>query len=149
MEALVNQLWGFVEAYGVEIALLSLATIFLVGVVKLIFKKGFARINTNVKKAIYETLSLVFAYALTILWMYARTAWFNISTIPFDWVVSLKAASVTMLAVKAMYPVYENYGIRALVRLIGKFIASWFKKKDTNSAVAKNDTNSTDGPVNL
>lgn len=149
MEALVNQLWGFVEAYGVEIALLSFATIFLVGVVKLIFKKGFASINVNAKKAIYETLSLVFAYVLTTLWMYARTAWFGISTDPFDWMIALKTASVTMLAVKAMYPVYENYGVRALVRLIGNFIASWFKKKDTISVVVKDDTNSTDGPVNL
>lgn len=149
MEALVNQLWGFVQAYGLEIALLAFATIFIVGIFKLVFKKGFEKMNSNGKKAIYETLSLVFAYALTTLWMYARTAWFNISADPFDWMTALKTASVTVIAVKAMYPVYENYGIRALLRLVGNFILSWFKKKDSTTVEDKSSDSSDNSPVNL
>lgn len=148
MEALVEQLWGFVQQYGAEVALLAFATIFIVGVLKVIFKKGFASMNSNVKKAIYETVSVVFAYGLTTLWMYAKVAWFGMSAVPFDWSLTLKAASATLLAVKVMYPVYENYGIRALVRLLGNFVASWFKKKQ-KPEVANSSEDSKSGPINL
>lgn len=147
MEALVEQLWKFVGAYGLEIVLLAFVTIFLVGVVKVIFKKGFAKMNVNARKAIYETLSLVFAFALTTLWMYAKVAWFGLSSQSFDWMIALKSASVTAIAVKAMYPIYEGYGLRALVRLLGNFIVSWFKKGKKEEDKSSEDAES--GPVNL
>lgn len=129
MEQLIDQLWNFVYQYGLEITMLAFVTIFIVGIVKISFKDYFTKINKNVKKAIYETVSVVLAYGLTIIWMYAKVNWLGINGEEFELITSLKSASATLLAVKVMYPVYENFGIRELFKMFGNFVVSLIKKE--------------------
>lgn len=125
MDELVEQLYMFISQYGLEIFALAFATIFLVGVVKLIFKKKFEAINAQGKKVLYEILSLTFTLLLTSVWLAIKIYVLHWQVAPLTIEATLKVASTVGIAVRVMYPVYENFGIRKLLQLIG---AAIFKK---------------------
>lgn len=125
MDELVEQLYMFISQYGLEIFALAFATIFLVGVVKLIFKKKFETINAQGKKVLYEILSLTFTLLLTSVWLAIKIYALHWQVAPLTIEATLKVASTVGIAVRVMYPVYENFGIRKLLQLIG---AAIFKK---------------------
>lgn len=137
MDILVEQLWQYIQEYGMEVSLLAVASIFMLGVIKVIFKKPFGKMDATGKKAIYETLSMAITYGIVALWIYTRVTWFGLSTIAFTWDLSLKTAGAVYLLVKVMYPLYENYGLRTLLRVIGSWVLSWFKKKVEITATHK------------
>lgn len=147
MDAFIQQLWTFVQQYGIEIAGLAFATIFMVGVIKLMFKKPLEKVDKNGRKAMYEVISMILVYGLTALWIYARVAWFHISDVAFDMDLVIKTAGTAYVVVKVMYPLYENLGLRQLLRILGNFVLSWFKKKENE--VENKDDNSNSSTVVL
>ena len=142
------ELLDFILKYGAEVALIAFASIFLVGVVKLIFKKPLEKIEKANRKPIYEALSIVFAYALTSAWLAVRVAWFNMPVDPFSWALVAEKGSVVYVAVKVMYPLYENFKLRDFFHLVGRWVLTWFKKKD-KAVKATDDKNNTSGPITL
>lgn len=142
------ELLDFILKYGAEVALIAFASIFLVGVIKLVFKKPLEKIEKANRKPIYEALSIVFAYALTTAWLAVRVAWFHMPVDPFSWALVAEKGSIVYIAVKVMYPLYENFKLRDFFQLIGRWVLTWFKKKD-KKAVADNKDNNTSGPTIL
>ena len=120
---------NFVVKYGAEVALIAFASIFFVGLFKVLLNKPLSKIEKSNRKPLYETLSIVFAYGFTALWIWAKVALFNMPGDPFTWALLAEKGSLSYIAVKVMYPLYENYKLRDLVQLIGKGIVSIFKKK--------------------
>lgn len=142
------ELFDFMMKYGAEVALIAFASIFLVGVIKLVFKKPFEKIEKANRKPIYEALSIVFAYALTTAWLATRVAWFHMPVDPFSWALVAEKGSIVYIAVKVMYPLYENFKLRDFFQLIGRWVLTWFKKKDKKAVADKKDNN-TSGPITL
>lgn len=143
------ELLDFILKYGAEVALIAFASIFLVGVIKLVFKKPLEKIEKANRKPIYEALSIVFAYALTTAWLAVRVAWFHMPVDPFSWALVAEKGSIVYVAVKVMYPLYENFKIRDFFHLIGRWVLSWFKKKADTKTASTEDKNNTSGPITL
>lgn len=142
------ELLDFILKYGAEVALIAFASIFLVGVIKVAFKKPLEKIEKANRKPIYEALSIVFAYALTTAWLAVRVAWFHMPVDPFSWELVAEKGSIVYIAVKVMYPLYENFKLRDFFQLIGRWVLTWFKKKDKKAVADKKDNN-TSGPITL
>lgn len=123
---------NIVVTYGLEASCIALVTIILIGIIKLIFKKGLAEAGSAACKSIYESLSIVFAYGLSAAWLALAVNVFHLKTIDLDWKVFLEQGSIAYVVVKVMYPLYENYHVRDLLKLLGNAI---FKHKTTSTAV--------------
>lgn len=146
MEMLIK----FIEQYGLEVSLIAFATIFLVGVFKLILKRPLEKIEKTNRKPIYETLSIVFAFGLTAAWLAVRVAWFHMPVDPFSWKLVAEAGVGVYAAVKVMYPLYENYKLRDLLQIIGRWMLSWFSHKEGSVKPEDEEGNSThNGPTVL
>lgn len=104
------ELTGLVIRYGIEITVIGILAIMCVGAVKMIFKKQLANIGKPNSKVIYETASIVFAFILTCLWL--------LITKEFDWKGLLEKGALVYVAVNVMYPLYENYRLRDLFKLL-------------------------------
>lgn len=142
----MEQVLEFINKYGTVPALTGLVVIFLIGCIKLIFKKPLEKIDKANRKPIYEVLSLVFSYGLAALWILVRTKWFGIAGDPFSWNGVVITGSSVYVAVKVMYPLYENLRLRDLVQLIGKAFVNLFKKKKKAEV---NEDNNNNGPIVL
>jgi len=124
---------NIVLTYGLEASCIALVTIILIGIVKLIFKKGLKDAGSAACKSIYESLSIILAYGLSAAWLALAVNVFHIKTIELSWQVFLEQGSIAYVVVKVMYPLYENYHIRDLLKLLGNAI---FKHKTTSKAVS-------------
>ena len=142
----MEQVLEFINKYGTVPALTGLVVIFLIGCIKLIFKKPLEKIDKANRKPIYEVLSLVFSYGLAALWILVRAKWFGIAGDPFSWNGVVITGSSVYVAVKVMYPLYENLRLRDLVQLIGKAFVNLFKKKKKAEV---NEDNNDNGPIVL
>lgn len=143
MEALIK----FIEQYGVEVSLIAFAAIFLVGVFKIILKRPLEKIEKANRKPIYEALSIVFAFGLTAAWLAVRVAWFNMPVDPFSWKLVGEAGVGVYAAVKVMYPLYENFRLRDLLQIIGRWMLSWFSRKEIEVKQNKEEGNNSNGPT--
>lgn len=143
MEALIK----FIEQYGVEVALIAFAAIFLVGVFKIILKRPLEKIEKANRKPIYEALSIVFAFGLTAAWLAVRVAWFHMPVDPFSWKLVGEAGVGVYAAVKVMYPLYENFRLRDLLQIIGRWMLSWFSHKEIEVKQDKEEGNNSNGPT--
>lgn len=143
MEALIK----FIEQYGVEVSLIAFAAIFLVGVFKIILKRPLEKIEKVNRKPIYEALSIVFAFGLTAAWLAVRVAWFHMPVDPFSWKLVGEAGVGVYAAVKVMYPLYENFRLRDLLQIIGRWMLSWFSRKEIEVKQDKEEGNNSNGPT--
>lgn len=114
------------EKYGLDVVLIALISIFLVGCVKVLFSKALKKVGRGAAKTVYETLSISFALALSAAWMLLKGK-FGLQADVFTADLFIKRSTLVYAAVKIMYPLYENYHLRDLVRLIGKLIYKMFK----------------------
>lgn len=147
MEEFIEQLHNFMMVYGLEIILIALATVIMVGVVKIIFKKKLATVNKTGRKTIYEVLSVLFALIATAGWLLLKQYVFNLTTTPMTLESTLKVAATVSIVVKVMYPIYENYGLRALMRAV---ISAIFdkKKKDEENENKENGAKQNEAKLN-
>lgn len=100
---------------GIATSVISLISIFLVGCIKIIpFIKN---IKTGIRKAVYQGLSIVFSSAISIVYyIFIGNGQWNMDLLRFILIV--------IAEVNVLYPLYENLGLRALIRKIGSLVAS-------------------------
>lgn len=115
------ELSELIMTYGLEIAILSILAIMCVGLLKLLFKAQLEKLGKSNSKPIYETASIVFAFLLTAVWMLIKGV--------KDIAEISKKAVLVYAAVKVMYPLYENYKLRDLLKLLVGLVASKAKEK--------------------
>lgn len=113
--------------YGLEIALIAMISIFLVGCFKVVFRKLLDKLDKKKRKPIYETLSIIYTYVLAAGWLAIKVkiGW----TPELIWQDFLKLGSISYAVAKIMYPLYENYLLRDLVRAVLASIFNIFTKK--------------------
>ena len=126
MDVTIKDLVG---SYGLRVVIVALVSIFIVGCIKVLFARGFKRLGSGAKP-IYETLSIIVSVGLAGLWLIVKAPWFGLAPEPFTIESFIKQAALVYAAVKIMYPIYENYKLRDLVRLIGRLIKGIFGKED-------------------
>lgn len=113
----------FIELYGWAIAILAMLVIFLIGLLKFAFKDKIEKVEKEKLKPVYEITSGVLVFIVVALYLVFK--FYLLKTDEPDWSKYLELAAGTYAAVKVMYPIYENYKIRDLVRLLLEMI---FKK---------------------
>lgn len=147
MEEFIEQLYRFMVMYGPEIVLIAAATILLVGIVKLIFKTKLEKVNKTGRKTIYEALSVSFTLVATVGWLLLKQYAFNLTTTPMTLESTLKVAATVNIVVKVMYPIYENYGLRELMRTVISAIFDKKKKDKENEDAENKDEENGDTPT--
>lgn len=124
---------NFITTYGLPILFISIAVIFIIGVLK--YFKVFDKIKSaNVKKFIYYALDIVLSFGLVAIY-------FAVDKISFT--TYLNYCFKTVTAVTAIYAIYENFGLRKLVRCLGTWFINFVAKKQLETAkqsVSKNET---------
>ena len=131
----MEELLKFILSYGYEIVGIALATIFLIGCVKVFGLKKAKGISSGNKKIIYQLLIAVFSFGLTAAWLALAMPLFKLEGYIFTWEGVLNKGTISMAAVQVMYPVYENLRIRDLVQLVGKLIVYIFRGNKKAKAV--------------
>lgn len=113
--------------FGLEIALIAMISIFLVGCFKVVFRKLLDKLDKKKRKPIYETLSILYTYVLAAAWLAIKVkiGW----TPELIWQDFLKLGSISYAVAKIMYPLYENYLLRDLVRAVLASVYNIFTKK--------------------
>lgn len=124
---------NFITTYGLPILFISIAVIFIIGVLK--YFKVFDKIKSaNVKKFIYYALDIVLSFGLVAIY-------FAVDKISFT--TYLNYCFKTVTAVTAIYAIYENFGLRKLLRYLGTCFINFVAKKQLETAkesVSKNET---------
>lgn len=126
-----------VVKYGPEVCAICVAAIFLVGCMKLIFKKGFDKVEKTARKTVYESLSIVMAFGLTALWLFIKSKYFGGEQL--TWALFGAQGGVVYVAVKATYALYENFKLRDLLQVMGKGVLSIFTKKKKKEEVKSDE----------
>ena len=102
----MDHLAEYVNIYGLAILIIAVSIIMFIGLLKIcgVFKK---LNNVHVKKAIYYGLDTLLSFACAALY-------FKIFNKNFDQYITYSLAQVAVTTM--LYAVYENFGIRALIR---------------------------------
>lgn len=127
----MEQIFENLKDVGLATTVISLITIFLIGCVKLI--PAVKNMNTNLRKALYQALNIVFGGILSVLYtlFIAKGGWdMNM----------LRFAIIVVIEINALYPLYENLGLRELWK---KILSLIFKKKDTKGVEGATNASST------
>lgn len=127
----MEQIFENLKDVGLATTVISLITIFLIGCVKLI--PAVENMNTNLRKALYQALNIVFGGILSVLYtlFIAKGGWdMNM----------LRFAIIVVIEINALYPLYENLGLRELWK---KILSLIFKKKDTKVVEGATNASST------
>lgn len=127
----MEQIFENLKDVGLATTVISLITIFLIGCVKLI--PAVKNMNTNLRKALYQALNIVFGGILSVLYtlFIAKGGWdMNM----------LRFAIIVVIEINALYPLYENLGLRELWK---KILSLIFKKKDTKVVEGATNASST------
>lgn len=127
----MEQIFENLKDVGLATTVISLITIFLIGCVKLI--PAVKNMNTNLRKALYQALNIVFGGILSVLYtlFIAKGGWdMNM----------LRFAVIVVIEINALYPLYENLGLRELWK---KILSLIFKKKDTKVVEGATNASST------
>lgn len=129
----MEQIFENLKDVGLATTVISLITIFLIGCVKLI--PAVKNMNTNLRKALYQALNIVFGGILSVLYtlFIAKGGW------DMD---MLRFAIIVVIEINALYPLYENLGLRELWK---KILSLIFKKKDTKVVEGATNASSTTG----
>lgn len=118
---------NFVTDYGLPIVVICAITIFLIGVLK--YFGVFSKIKSaDVKKCIYYALDFALTFGLV-------AVYFAIYKLDFSGYVMY--CLKTIPAVTTMYAIYENFGLRKLVKWFGTFIVTKVAKKQVEEAKDK------------
>lgn len=115
---------NFITTYGLPILFISIAVIFVIGVLK--YFKVFDKIKSaNVKKCIYYALDIVLSFSFVAIY-------FAVDKISFT--TYLNYCFKTITAVTAIYAIYENFGLRKLLRWLGTCFINFVAKKQLEVA---------------
>lgn len=127
----MEQIFENLKDVGLATTVISLITIFLIGCVKLI--PAVKNMNTNLRKALYQALNIVFGGILSVL--------YTLFIVKGGWDMNmLRFAIIVVIEINALYPLYENLGLRELWK---KILSLIFKKKDTKVVEGATNASST------
>lgn len=98
--------------YGIEVMFIAIIAIILIGVVKILFKRKLENTAKQKKKVLYQMLGIVFTVLLVSLFNTIPIAW----GIAFDFKIYTAKLITSYAAMKVIYPIYENYGLRELFK---------------------------------
>lgn len=127
----MEQIFENLKDVGLATTVISLITIFLIGCVKLI--PAVKNMNTNLRKALYQALNIVFGGILSVL--------YTLFIVKGGWDMNmLRFAIIVVIEINALYPLYENLGLRELWK---KILSLIFKKKDTKVVEGETNASST------
>lgn len=127
----MEQIFENLKDVGLATTVISLITIFLIGCVKLI--PAVKNMNTNLRKALYQALNIVFGGILSVL--------YTLFIVKGGWDMDmLRFAIIVVIEINALYPLYENLGLRELWK---KILSLIFKKKDTKVVEGATNASST------
>ena len=127
----MEQIFENLKDVGLATTVISLITIFLIGCVKLI--PAVKNMNTNLRKALYQALNIVFGGILSVL--------YTLFIVKGGWDMDmLRFAVIVVIEINALYPLYENLGLRELWK---KILSLIFKKKDKKVVEGATNASST------
>lgn len=122
----MDKIISYVETYGLAILVIALITIFLIGTLKVC--KVFSKIQSaKIKKLVYYICDVVLAFG-------GSAIYFAIFKISFSEYLVYAGAELSITTF--LYAVYENFGIRELVKILINVIAKAIKG-DPNSKINK------------
>lgn len=121
----ISILTNFLNQYGIAGIVIACIIIFVIGILK--FFKVFNKIEKSARKPIFLILDIALAFGLTALYYVIFNISFSINYI----VYSLSIVPVVL----ALYAVYENLGLRKLLKLIGNFIITVVANDKVKKAV--------------
>lgn len=114
----MEQILDFVTKFGLPVFVIASCIIVLIGILKL--TKMFNKIsNSSVKKLIYYALVVAFAFG-------GVAIYFKCFGVDFNTYIVFCMTQIS--ATTTLYAIYENFGIRSLVRIMLSWMATWFKK---------------------
>lgn len=108
---------------------IAILVIIIVGIFKLL--PGWEKVNKTGRKAIYETLALIFSVGISLAYelLFLKEGW---SELTLQFVITAVAE------LHVAYPIYENYGIRDLIRKIGTLLhLSKTNKEERSNTVSE------------
>lgn len=116
----MERIISYIQDYGPSIIIIAICIIAFVGILKLC--KVFDKIKSSqVKKVLYYVIDVVLAFAGSAIYF----AIFHKSFSDTGYVLySISTLGVTT----TLYAVYENFGLRTLVKMAINGISKWFKK---------------------
>ena len=127
----MEQIFENLKDVGLATTVISLITIFLIGCVKLI--PAVKNMNTNLRKALYQALNIVFGGILSVL--------YTLFIVKGGWDMDmLRFAIIVVIEINSLYPLYENLGLRELWK---KILSLIFKKKDKKVVEGATNASST------
>lgn len=118
----MDKIISYVETYGLAILIIALSIIFLIGVLKLCKVFSFIK-SAKIKKLVYYITDVIFAFG-------GSAIYFAIFKINFS--EYLVYAGAELGVTTTLYAVYENFGIRELVKLVLGVFAKWLKGNPDN-----------------
>ena len=118
----MDKIISYVETYGLAILVIALITIFLIGTLKLCKAYNWIK-STKIKKLVYYISDVIFAFG-------GSAIYFAIFKINFS--EYLVYAGAELGVTTTLYAVYENFGIRELVKFVLAIFAKWFKGNPDN-----------------
>lgn len=127
-----------IKNVGIATTVIALVTIFLVGCLKFIPALKNMK-NTDARKAVYQILSFVVSGGLSVAYhiFIAKGGW-DMNLLHFT--------SLAMAEVNVIYPLYENLGLRALLKKLGSLLLP--SKKDKIDSVVDTVADSLEGQPN-
>ena len=118
----MDKIIAYVEEYGLAILVVALCIIAFIGILKLC--KAFSWIkSTKIKKLVYYISDVALAFGGSAIYF----ALYKISFSEYFVYVGAELGVTTTL-----YAIYENFGVRELVKLILVLFAKWFKGNPDN-----------------
>lgn len=118
----MDKIISYVETYGLAILIIALSIIFIIGVLKLCKAFSFIK-SAKIKKLVYYITDVIFAFG-------GSAIYFAIFKINFS--EYLVYAGAQLGVTTTLYAVYENFGIRELVKLVLGVFAKWLKGNPDN-----------------
>ena len=133
----MEQIFENLKDVGLATTVISLLVIFLVGCVKTI--PAVQKIDTNWKKVLYQGLNIVFGVAISIL--------YTLIIVKGGWDLNmLRFAVIVVVETNAIYPLYENLGLRQLWQ---KIVSLIFKKDTATIDPSPTETEETETEVTV
>lgn len=123
-----NMIIQFFDKYGLKLALVACIGIFLLGILK--FFHVFDKIEKGKRKYVYAGISGGFSIIASAIYLAVSGG--------FEW-ASFGVLAVSILVLNhSMYALYENYGVRAVLRKLGNLLLDFIVK--CAQGKTKNDT---------
>lgn len=122
----MDKIISYVETYGLAILVIALATIFLIGLLKVCKAYNWIK-SAKIKKLVYYISDVIFAFG-------GSAIYFAIFKISFSEYLVYAGAELSITTF--LYAVYENFGIRELVKILINVIAKAIKG-NPNSKINK------------